>query len=171
VCQSHRPKAKGSRRAHKTNSSVVAGNGEGVPEWGLGTDIHSDNNNSGSDSGVDSNDTKERRKYMAGGVGGVNDVKIAEGKIIFSYLPRVLPISEERLKTDSVVDKMESAFEYLQSSWTLLTSKLLKGPSYEPRFFSYTFWCVNRSLGKLIFRSFGPRALYPKKLGFWYGFG
>ena len=171
MCQSHRPKAKGSRRAHKTNSSVVAWNGESIPEWGLGTDIHSDNNNSGSDSGVDSNDTKERRKYLAGGVGGVNDVKIAEGKIIFSYLPRVLPISEERLKTDSVVDKMESAFEYLQSSWTLLTSKLPKGPSYEPRFFSYTFWCVNRSLGKKFSGLFDTGLYTPKKLGFWYGFG
>lgn len=120
-------KKKSRRSQHKLDSSLALN--EHVPDWGLSTSIHlnntaDNNNNSGSDSGVDSNDTKERTQMPKYSASGVNDIKIAEGKIIFSYLPQVLPISQETLKTDSVVDKMENAFEYLQSSWTLLTSKI-----------------------------------------------
>ena len=98
-----------------------------IPEWGLAslqtTGSNMQSENSGSDSGVDSNDMKEKNSKFGKKTSSVNNMKIAEGKIIFSYLPQVLPISHETLKTDTVVNKMENAFEFLQSSWCILTSK------------------------------------------------
>ena len=54
---------------------------------------------------------------------GKHLAKIAEGKIIFSFLPQIMPISDQVLETSSTVaSRMEQAFEHLQSAWSLLTS-------------------------------------------------
>ena len=84
-----------------------------IPDWGLNTHVTVQSEKS-SDSGVESNGK------------GVSDngaaFKVAEGKIIFSYLPQILPISMETFRASSVVDKMEMSYELLQSSWALLAS-------------------------------------------------
>jgi hypothetical protein len=103
------------KRKVSFNSTV----NENVPEWGLNTNQHNQTTHqTESDSGVDSNDG-QKTKPRANSFGSQ---KIAEGKIIFSFLPQILPISDETYDTNSVVKKMEQAFEYLQTSWSLLVS-------------------------------------------------
>ena len=99
----------------RSSDSINGLNEKNLPDWSL-NQIKSENIQSekSSDSGVDSNDVKEKTKWP--------NNKIAEGKIIFSYLPQVMPISNELMHSDSVVNKMENAFEYLQSAWSLLVS-------------------------------------------------
>ena len=99
----------------RSSDSINALNEKNLPDWSL-NQVKSENIQSekSSDSGVDSNDVKEKAQWPTN--------KIAEGKIIFSYLPQVLPISNELLHSESVVNKMENAFEYLQSAWSLLVS-------------------------------------------------
>jgi hypothetical protein len=107
----------GQQQGRRKRCKVVESTcGDEVPEWGLAT-----GGDSGSDSGVDSNDMREKGKMAA----SVRNMRIAEGKIIFSFLPQVLPISEEVMRTDTVVSKMERASEYLQAAWGLLTSELM----------------------------------------------
>ena len=91
-----------------------------VPDWGIQTQ-HYQSEKSGTDSGVDSNEGNTRRKNSTTSH-SIHDQKISEGKIIFSFLPQVLPISNETMKIGSIVNKMEQSFEYLQSSWSLLVS-------------------------------------------------
>lgn len=112
----HPSKKRSRARSTGLNSTI---NNDKLPEWGMSSKqmTNQQSENSGSDSGVDSNDMKEK-KYT----GKASNIKVAEGKIIFSYLPQVMPISHETMPADTVVYKMERAFEYLQSSWSLLTS-------------------------------------------------
>lgn len=91
-------------------------NEDTFPEWGISTNLAPSEKSS--DSGVDSNDGNKNRARSD----SFGNQKIAEGKIIFSFLPQVLPISDETLPTGSVVNKMETAFELLLSSWSLLAS-------------------------------------------------
>ena len=110
------PRSKRNKAKSASLNSSTAN--ENLPEWGLSSkQMTNQQSDSGSDSGVDSNDMKEK-KYS----GKASNIKVAEGKIIFSYLPQVMPISHETMPPDTVVYKMESAFEFLQSSWSLLTS-------------------------------------------------
>ncbi len=112
-CFGNGQQQQGRRKSFRVADSAC---GDEMPEWGLGT-----GGDSGSDSGVDSNDMREKGKMAA----SVRNVRIAEGKIIFSFLPQVLAISEEVMRTDTVVSKMERASEYLQAAWGLLTSELI----------------------------------------------
>ena len=82
------------------------------PDWCLEINQTSMQSNN-SDSGLENEDKKRVNSF---------GTKIAEGKIIFSYLPQVLPISQEFINTNSLSNKMETAYEYLQTSWTLLVS-------------------------------------------------
>ncbi len=89
-----------------------------MPEWGLATgETVQSERDSGSDSGVDSNDMRDKGKSE-------KNLRIAQGKIIFSYLPQVVEISEEVMRTDTIANKMERAFEYLKATWGLLISKI-----------------------------------------------
>jgi len=81
-----------------------------LPDWSLNINQQIDDKQSDGDSNESEPDFKQQTN------------KIAEGKIIFSYLPQILPISQETMQTSSLVEKMESAFEYLKSGWTLLIS-------------------------------------------------
>ncbi len=92
-----------------------------VPDWGIQTQHQQyQSEKSGTDSGVDSNEGNNRRKNST--TASIHDQKISEGKIIFSFLPQILPISNETMKMGSIVNKMEQSYEYLQSSWSLLIS-------------------------------------------------
>ena len=112
---------------HDDNDNDEDGDERKLPDWGLQTApttlVQSDNNNnkSNSDSGVEANDGVGQQREMKKAA-KFQGHKIAEGKIIFSYLPEIVPVSFEMLQTGSVAAKMEHAFEYLQSSWTLLVS-------------------------------------------------
>ena len=110
---------------------VVGNNIEGdkddqIPEWGFQANQSSES----SDSGVDSNEkipketasvvsnTNQRRSSLS-----ASQSKIAEGKIIFSFLPQIIPISMETLNMhESVATRIELAFESMQSAWGLLVS-------------------------------------------------
>lgn len=102
----------------KSEHDLRKSNEENFPEWGINTNLALAQSEKSSDSGVDSNDGNKNRARSD----SFGNQKIAEGKIIFSFLPQVLPISDETLKTGSVVNKMETAFEFLLSSWSLLVS-------------------------------------------------
>ena len=98
---------------------------ENLPVWGLHTDtvnVKIDKSGSGTDSGVDSTEGRKSKSGARDGKGKEAAQKIAEGKIIFSFLPQIEPLSHETIETSSVAHKIETAFEYLQSSWTLLIS-------------------------------------------------
>jgi len=91
-------------------------NDDNLPDWGLQTVQELIQSEKSSDSELENVKVDARPRSSS------TNTKIAEGKIIFSYLPQVMPISEETFHTDNLVNKMEAAFEYLQSSWTLLLS-------------------------------------------------
>ena len=101
---------------------------EDIPNWDINMINPSgsqqlESDKSGSDSGVDSNDGQNKHgKSSRGRSDSFGNQKIAEGKIIFSFLPQILPISDEVLNRSSVASKMESAYEHLQSSWALIVS-------------------------------------------------
>lgn len=104
----------------RPNKAFTSTDNLSVPDWGLNTALagsQAGQSDKSSDSGVDSNEGKNRHRSDS-----IQSQKIAEGKIIFSFLPQIMQISSEVLKTGTVVNKMESAFEHLQSSWTLLVS-------------------------------------------------
>lgn len=99
---------------------------ENYPDWGLQTGTTtskqaSEAEDNSSDSGLDSNEkilNKNRRSSLTG-----SQSKIAEGKIIFSFLPQIIPISMETLdENKQVSSRIESAFESIQSAWALLAS-------------------------------------------------
>jgi hypothetical protein len=93
-----------------------------LPEWDIQTTLKSEKS-SASDSGLDSNDAKNKKlNNFSQNKNKSESNKIAEGKIIFSFLPQIEPLSHETIKTSSIASRMESAFEYLQSTWTLLVS-------------------------------------------------
>lgn len=93
-------------------------NEENIPDWGLQTAYLLNQSDKSSDSGVDSNNEPKNRNRSD----SLGNQKIAEGKIIFSFLPQIVPISLETLETSSIMSKLETSFEYLQSSWSLLIS-------------------------------------------------
>ena len=84
-----------------------------IPDWGLEATIGTNGeriaeNSSCDDSGVE-NDKKSKPS-------------ITEGKIIFSYIPQILPISFEKLETNSISSKIDALYEITQNSWNLLSS-------------------------------------------------
>jgi hypothetical protein len=108
-----------SRRRHASQESSPSM----PPDWGLLSTIATVEKSS--DSGVDSNDhfgSNAVQKQQQQRDRGLGDPKVAEGKIIFSYLPQVLPISLETLDSHTASARMERACEHLQSSWSLLIS-------------------------------------------------
>lgn len=99
-----------------------------MPEWGLQTAGSQPNQQSGgesgpasSDSGVDSNEKAQHEHGRRSSL-SASQSKIAEGKIIFSFLPQIIPISDETLNNESVSTRLESAFESMQSAWALVAS-------------------------------------------------
>lgn len=102
---------------------------EPMPEWGINTGNtqqqvsgQESGGGSASDSGLDSNEKGSmeagyRRKSSL----SASQSKIAEGKIIFSFLPQIIPISTETIN-ESVATRIESVFESMQNAWALLAS-------------------------------------------------
>ena len=83
-----------------------------IPDWSLQTAnekiLAGGGNSSFEDSGVENDANKKP--------------SITEGKIIFSYIPQILPISFEKLETSSVSSKIDALYEITQNSWNLLSS-------------------------------------------------
>lgn len=89
-----------------------------MPNWALETRDDSNIFERSSDSGVDSVNEHKHNKMT-----GLSNSKIADGKIIFSFLPQVLPISNETIESDCLVNRLEVCIEYLISSWCLVVSQ------------------------------------------------
>lgn len=113
-----------SHRHHQNDDDYIDEEKQ-IPDWSFETGTTNDANvnqqqsdKSSDDSGVDSNDGVPR----AAAPRRESQEKIAEGKIIFSFLPQIIPISMETLDSSSTASKMELAFEHLQASWSLLIS-------------------------------------------------
>jgi hypothetical protein len=94
---------------------------DNVPEWGLQTADAKSEKSSASDSGLDTNDGNGGGRMGSKSKSGSMQ-KIAEGKIIFSFLPQIEELSHRTIETSSVAHRLETAFEHLLSSWTLLVS-------------------------------------------------
>lgn len=88
-----------------------------VPDWDLQTHQSGAESAAASsaDSGVDSNEKNNTERRRS------SQTKIAEGKIIFSFLPQIIPVSMQTLE-QSRATRVEYAFESLQAAWALLTS-------------------------------------------------
>lgn len=46
--------------------------------------------------------------------------KIADGKIIFSYIPQIMPISFEKLDNYSLINRLDILYELIQIKWNLI---------------------------------------------------
>ncbi|RNA29524.1 hypothetical protein BpHYR1_050019 [Brachionus plicatilis] len=89
-----------------------------IPDWGLETKSESNILDKSSDSGVDSiNEQNKQNKPN-----GLTDHKIADGKIIFSFLPQVLPISDQTMNTQCLSSKLEISISHLICSWSLMVT-------------------------------------------------
>ncbi|CAF0732115.1 unnamed protein product [Brachionus calyciflorus] len=135
------------QRIQKTSSE------SNIPDWGLKTTDQMNPSDKDTDSGVDSNNepkTKNRSNSLT-------NQKIAEGKIIFSFLPQVLPLSLETFDNNSLINRMELSIEYLISSWSLIVSssyneifqnlyeydKIAKAIEHTVTHFTYLFMSLN----------------------------
>lgn len=83
---------------------------EKIPEWSLCSSNQNDSDKSSE------NEVKEKKYYAE------NIHKIADGKIIFSFIPEIVPLSKKTLDANLLESKLEQSYEYLQSSWSLLIS-------------------------------------------------
>lgn len=107
------------RRMRKSSSSE----NESPLEWGLQTNA-TDKPSSPSDSGLEFEDKSDKMRSSSKVISQPSSQpqKVAEGKIVFSFMPQVEPLSYEMIETSSTAYKMETAFEYIQASWALLVS-------------------------------------------------
>jgi hypothetical protein len=136
---------------YKKRSAQDDDDDEIIPEWDIQRNgIESDK--SGTDSGVDYSHDAAAHTKKSTTTTNLSHQKIAEGKIIFSFLPQVLPVSDALMpdSTHSYAVKLDRALEHLHSSWSLLVSTPTRVANADTHEFDQTARAIQQAFAHFV---------------------